>query len=47
MHGLETDERDHVFELLRNAKLLALVQANAQEYLEKLGQLEDDLRRVA
>lgn len=45
-HGLGEERREHAFELMRNAKLLALVQADGQRYLEKLEAVEDDLRRV-
>ncbi len=46
-NGLEEGMREQIFNLLRNAKLLALAQANAEEYLQRLELIEDDLRRVS
>lgn len=45
--GMDTGERTEAFELIRHAKLLALAHANAQEYLERLEHIEDDIRRIA
>lgn len=46
-HGLDKVEKEHAFELIREAKLFALKSADAQLKLEKLEMLEDDLRRVS
>lgn len=44
--GTEIVDRERIFELFRNAKLLALAHADAQHYIERIEMLEDDLRRV-
>lgn len=45
--GMDAGERMETFELIRHAKLLALAHANAQDYLERLERIEDDIRRIA
>ncbi len=45
--GLEEEEREEAFELLRHAKLIALAQSDAEKRIWRLQMVEDDLRRVA
>lgn len=44
--GLEEGEKAHALDLLRDAKLLAIAQAGAENYLWRLEALEDDIRRT-